>query len=223
MPLEQARNMEDYTGSLSCAGFHFIFTELTEGFWTHVKISLYVAAFVQIPLILYQAWLFLRPGLYMRDKIWFRGFFCAFILSGILGLIATHVFLLPEVCRFFLTYEVGSDFSGVPRLRINLEARIYTYSSLILNLLFWSSIVLQVPSLALVSARAGLIRETSIIKKRGVAYVILATISCLTAPPEVMNQILVITSFILLYEITVCILLFIRCWKIHEKRLSQSL
>jgi Sec-independent protein secretion pathway component TatC len=75
-PLEEAHNARNeifnMTGELKEASFgeefHFIFTEITEAFMAATQLSMFMGLYMQWPIILYQLWLFIKPGLYQYES-----------------------------------------------------------------------------------------------------------------------------------------------------------
>ena len=86
------------------AGSSFIFTGLTEAFITYFKIALVAALFLAAPVILYEVWMFVSPGLYEKEKRYifpFIGFGSPFFITG--GLFCYFV-VMPTIYHFFVSY-----------------------------------------------------------------------------------------------------------------------
>ncbi len=121
------------------AFFHLIFTELTELFFVQTKLATYITFFFLFPIIFYQLWLFLKPGLYLFEKNIISFFvFLSFFLT-LLSLFFTYFFILPSACKFFLSFDSTTGFV------INLEAKMDKYLSFILNLFLLFYFFFQIP------------------------------------------------------------------------------
>ena len=82
-----------------------IFTGLTEGFFTYLKISLWGALFLAFPFILLQAWSFIAPGLYHQEKKAFLPFMIATPFLFFLGGALVYYLVFPLAWKFFLSFE----------------------------------------------------------------------------------------------------------------------
>jgi sec-independent protein translocase protein TatC len=119
--------------------FHLIFTELTEIFFSQTKLATHITFIFLMPMIFYQIWLFLKPGLYKFEKNVFWLFvFLSFFLT-FLSLIFTYFVILPSACHFFLSFETIKGFN------IYLEAKMDKYLSFILNLFLLCYLIFQIP------------------------------------------------------------------------------
>lgn len=113
--------------------FHFIFTEITEAFEAATELSIYVTLYALLTIAWYHTWSFIKPGLYEYEKkmLSFHAAVCC-ALSGI-NIIITYYVILPATCKFFLSFEMsGAEAlqNGIT-MQIQLEAKIYTYLSLV--------------------------------------------------------------------------------------------
>ena len=177
-----------------------IFTGLTEGLITHVKLSLYSGFILSFPFIISQIYLFLAPGLYKKEKnILLIYIFSSAILFG-LGVSMVYFFVIPSAWKFFLSFErLGSESS----LPIFLEARISEYLDLILELIIGFGLAFQLPVILVILISLDLIKINSLIKFRRYAIVIMFIIAAILTPPDVLSQITLALPLLLLYEISI--------------------
>src|SRR5690606_22443902 len=104
-----------------------IFTDLTEVFFTYIKVAFFFAAFITCPLFLTQIWLFVAPGLYRNEKQALAPFLAASPLLFLLGASLVYFVILPFAWDFFLQFQTpGSE----DTLAIQLEAKVAEYLSL---------------------------------------------------------------------------------------------
>ena len=178
-----------------------IFTGLTEGFFTYLKISLWGALFLAFPFILLQAWSFIAPGLYHQEKKAFLPFMIATPFLFFLGGALVYYLVFPLAWTFFLSFE--SPALGTTLLPIELEARIGEYLSLVMTLIFAFGIAFQLPVLLVLLVRAGLITTQDLIKRRKYAIVLGFIFAAILTPPDIISQICLGGSIIILYEISI--------------------
>src|SRR5690606_26473521 len=82
----------------------FIFTGLTEAFLTYFKISVVAALFLAAPVILYEFWMFVAPGLYENEKKYVYPFIFFGSLCFIFGALFCYFVIMPNIYRFFVSY-----------------------------------------------------------------------------------------------------------------------
>ncbi len=171
-------------------GDKLAFTALADPFMLYIKVALLAGIFVASPIILLQVWLFIRPGLYPRERrmVWpFIFFTTAFFLSG--GYFGYRV-AFPMVVRFLL--GVGSDFKQV--------VTIQSYFSMMSKILLGLGLVFELPILVFFLARLGLVTARMMIK--GLRWAILAIFivaAIITPTPDIATQTVFAVPMILLY------------------------
>ncbi len=175
-------------------GQKLAFTALTEPFMMYIKLSFITAIFVASPFIFHQLWLFISPALYKKEKrlvfpfVFFTTFF--FILGGAFG----YYYIFPWACRFFL--EVGKDFMAI----ITIEE----YFSLAFRVLFGIAVIFELPVLAFVLAKIGILTSSFLIKYFKYAIVIIFIIAAIITPtPDMVTQSLFAAPMILLYILSI--------------------
>lgn len=172
--------------------------ELAAQFFTHIRVSLYVALIVAMPFIFYQIWTFVRPALYENEKKVVRR---AFGFAGILfyiGIAVGYLLVFPLTVRFLGTYQVSAD---VPN-QISLNSYIGMFVSLILIM----GIVFEMPALAAVLSRFGIITKEFLKKYRKHAIVILLVIAALITPSgDAVTLFFVAIPLYCLYEVSILV------------------
>lgn len=183
------------------------FTKLQDPFMTYIKVSILAAIFVASPIIFFQFWKFVAPGLYQREKkyaIPFVIFTTFFFAAG--GLFAYFI-VFPFACRFFLS--MGADFRAV--ITIN------DYFSLALKVILGIALVFELPTLVFFLSRMGLITAKWMTKKFKYAVLVVFIIAAIITPtPDPVTQSIVAVPMLALYGISILIALF------SEKRKKQK-
>ena len=175
-------------------GEQLAFTELSAPFMLYIKVALLTAIFVASPVLLLQLWLFLKPGLYRRERrlavpfIVFTSLF--FIAGGYFG----YLVAFPMVVRFLL--GVGEDFKQV--------VTIGTYFSMMSKILIGLGLVFEMPMLIFFLARIGLVNARQLIRWfRWAVLLIFVTAAVITPTPDIATQTVFAVPMILLYLIGV--------------------
>ncbi len=174
----------------------FIFTSLTEAFITYFKVSLVAALFLAAPVILYEIWMFVAPGLYEKEKKYIVPFiiFGSFFFIG--GALFCYYVTMPVVYHFFVSYA-GTMIIPMPSLK--------EYMSLTLKMLIIFGLVFQMPLIAYYLAKAGIINYKGLAKKRRYAILGIVVLSAIITPPEVSSQLLMALPMYGLFELSVMI------------------
>ncbi len=186
------------SGSVGEFSIELINIEMAAQFFTHIRVSLYVALIVAMPFVFYQLWTFVRPALYDNEK---RVVKRAFGFAGILfyvGIIVGYLLVFPLTVRFLGTYQVSAD---VPN-QISLNSYIGMFVSLILIM----GIVFEMPALAAVLSKFGLITKEFLKKYRKHAIVILLVLAALITPSgDAVTLFFVAIPLYLLYEVSILV------------------
>ncbi len=174
----------------------FVFTAPGEGFFTNLKVAFVAGVFLASPLIFYQIWAFIAPGLYETEKrhILPVAFFSAlFFMSG--GLFCYFV-AFPFAFDFFMAYATG-DVKAMLSLSETL--------SFILQLLLAFGIIFELPLFVFFLARLGLITADWMRSMRRYAVLVNVVVAAILTPPDVMSQMLMAAPLLLLYEISILV------------------
>jgi len=177
-----------------------IFTDLTEVFFTHIKIAFFFGAFFSSPIFLTQLWLFVAPGLYKNEKKGLAPFLIASPILFFLGGALVYFVLFPLAWSFFLSFET---MGGGGTLPIELEAKVAEYLSLVMKLIFAFGLCFQLPVLMTLLARVGLATSKGMAEKRKYAIVGVFIVAAVITPPDPISQLSLAIPIILLYEISI--------------------
>lgn len=177
-----------------------IFTDLTEVFFTHIKIAFFFGAFAASPIFLTQLWLFVAPGLYRNEKTALAPFLVASPVLFFLGGALVYFVLFPMAWSFFLSFET---LGGDGTLPIELEAKVAEYLTLVMKLIFAFGFCFQLPVLMTLMARVGLATSKGMAEKRKYAVVGVFIVAAVITPPDPISQLSLAIPIIVLYEISI--------------------
>ncbi|OFW84059.1 MAG: twin arginine-targeting protein translocase TatC [Alphaproteobacteria bacterium GWF2_58_20] len=190
-----------------------IYTSLTEAFFTYVRVSFFSSACITLPVILGQAWRFVAPGLYRRERRAVFPFLIATPVLFFIGAAVVYYLVFPVAWKFFLSFE-GGTVSGLP---IQLEARVGEYLSLVMALVFAFGLAFQLPVVLLLLARAGLISAKSLTSRRRVAILLIFVVAAILTPPDVVSQVSLALPMWLLFEGSIAMI------RMQEKRHAMGI
>ena len=177
-------------------GSHAIYTTLPEGFFTRMHIAFVAGVFVSSPVIFYQIWSFIAPGLYEEEKrhIVPVAFMSAvFFISG--GAFCYFV-VFPNAFSFFVSYATDT---------IVAMPKVSDYLSFVLKLILAFGIVFEMPLFAFFLARMGIVTAELMRKVRRYAILGIFIVAAVLSPPDVVSQLLMAAPMLLLYEISILV------------------
>lgn len=184
-----------------------IYTGLTEAFFTYFKVAFFAGVFLTFPVLLYQVWKFIAPGLYRQEKRAFLPFLIATPLLFFIGGSVVYFVVLPTAWPFFLSFQSTGAETALP---IQLEARVSEYLDLVMVLIFAFGICFQLPVVLTLMARAGLITARNLVSFRKYAVILVFTIAAVLTPPDILSQIILAVPLLGLYELSILLIRYVQ-------------
>jgi sec-independent protein translocase protein TatC len=197
------RPLHDAMSEHGDTGQHMIYTNLTEAFWTNVRVAAFASAFLCFPIWAGQLWAFVAPGLYKREKKAFAPFLVATPVLFLAGAATVYYFVLPIACRFFLSFEQLAADTGPDGLPIELQAKVGEYLSLVMKFIFAFGIAYQMPVALSLLARVGILSSADLKAKRRYAIVGVFVAAAVLTPPDIFSQLSLAVPMLILYEVSI--------------------
>lgn len=180
---------------LDISGLTLIGTTVSEAFLTKIKISFAAAIIVALPVLLWQAWQFVAPGLYEHEKRYTR----SFVFFGSL------LFLAGATFCYVVVVELGLHFllQRYEAIRVEPLIRVGDYLSLVSRLVLAFGLMFELPVIAFFLSRVGLIDHRLLIRQGRYAVVGMAILAAVLTPPDLISQVLLMIPLGLLYGISI--------------------
>lgn len=175
-------------------GEKIIYTGLPEAFFTFLKVSLLTGIMLASPVIIYQFWMFVAPGLYKKER---RLLVPIILLSTIFfvgGSLFGYFVVFPFGFKFFLGFSSG-NIQALPSMK--------EYLGFASKLLLAFGLVFELPLVITFLARLGLVTVPFLKKSRKYAILIFFTGAAILTPPDVVTQIFMALPLMLLYEVSI--------------------
>lgn len=182
--------------------------KMTGQFASHITIALMGSLMIGFPFVIYQLWAFLKPGLKENER---NGAKNAVIYSSILMLVGSffgYFIVAPLSVHFFGRYQISEQ--------IENQFYLASYISMVVKSTFYSGLLFQLPIIAYVLTRIGLVDHLTLRKYRKHAVVGILIIAAIITPPDFITQIIVGVPVFLLYELGIVI-----SKKVGQKRTNK--
>ncbi len=174
------------------AGSKMIATGVITPFLIPIKVTLLVAFFVALPVVLYQAWAFVAPGLYSHEKR----------LIAPLVVSSSLLFLGGVAFCYFMVFGIIFKFiNNFAPKSISVAPDIESYFGFVMTMFIAFGVTFEVPIVVIVLVRMGLVTVEKLKQIRPYVIVGAFIIAAIVTPPDVMSQLLLAVPLCLLYEI----------------------
>ncbi|MBK9018400.1 MAG: twin-arginine translocase subunit TatC [Saprospiraceae bacterium] len=192
--------------------FHLITPDMGELFLTHIKISFLLGLVAAMPYIFWEAWRFIKPGLYEKEQnaSRFAVLICSFLFS--LGVLFGYFVISPFAISFLTGYELPG---------VESTPALSSYISYMLMFTMPTGLIFQLPVAAHVLAKIGLVSSSLMRQYRRHAIVVIVIVAAIITPPDAFSQILIALPLLGLYEISIAVVKKVEKQKAMEEKMDN--
>ncbi|RST57612.1 twin-arginine translocase subunit TatC [Siminovitchia terrae] len=170
---------------------------VTDPFKVFMQMAFVLAFIITSPVILYQLWAFISPGLLEKERRVTLGYIPVSVTLFLAGLLFSYFVLFPFVIRFMMSL------SG--NMEIQTTIGINEYFHFLFQITIPFGVLFQLPVVMLFLTRLGIITPAFLKKVRKYAYFILIVVAAFITPPDVISHMMVTVPLLILYEISIWI------------------
>lgn len=169
----------------------------TEPILAYVNVSVLAGLVLAMPIILWQVWGFIRPGLSRREQKSSLLFIGWGSFQFALGIAFAYGLLIPVSLHFLL---------GIGQYTFQAVISIQSYLSFVTTLMFWSGIIFELPVVLFLLAKLGIVTTPWLIQQRAYAILVIFIIAAVVTPTtDPVNLFLVAVPMVFLYEVSIFI------------------
>ena len=173
-------------------GAHLIATSVISPFLVPLKILLMAAFLIALPVVLYQVWMFVAPGLYSHEKKLILPLVISSTVLFMIGVALCYFFVFGQVFKFIQSFAPKS---------ITAAPDIEAYLSFVLTMFLAFGMAFEVPIVVVVLARLGMVSIDKLKEFRPYFVVLAFVIAAVVTPPDVVSQLALAIPMCLLYEL----------------------
>ena len=174
----------------------FVFTSPAEALFTELAVAFLGGVLLTCPMIFYQFWAFIAPGLYDEEKRYIVPIALSSALLFLLGVSFCYFVAFPFAFDFLLSYSKGD---------VQAMLKVSDTFSFVVQLLLAFGLIFEFPLIIFFLARFGLVTADLMRRMRRYAIIINVIIAAVLTPPDVISQMLMAVPLLLLYELSIFI------------------
>jgi sec-independent protein translocase protein TatC len=192
---------------------HLVFTAPLEFFFTKIKLAGFGAIVVAFPVLAFQLYRFVAPGLYRRERKAFLPFLVASPILFLTGAALVYFIMLP----FVLWFSLNQQIVGTGSVSVQLLPKVSDYLSLVTTLLLSFGLCFQLPVVLSLMGMAGLVTSKFLASGRRYAIVAVFVVAAILTPPDPISMMTLALPGVALYEISIlCV------WLIELRRRAEE-
>ena len=175
------------------SGTHMIVTDVTGSFFVPIKVTFMVSFVIALPVVIYQLWAFVAPGLYQHEKKLILPLVVSTYSLFLVGMSFAYFLVFPTVFQFMVHYNAP--------LGAEMSTDIDKYLSFAMSTFLAFGLTFEVPVVVVVLVRMGIVQLAKLKEIRPYVIVGAFIVAAVVTPPDVLSQLMLAIPLCLLYEL----------------------
>ncbi len=175
--------------------FDMIAIGISEKFMNHMYVTFWFSMIMGFPYFLWEIWRFVKPGLYIKEQksLNLFVFVCTFLFA--IGVLFGYFVVAPLAINFLVSYEITD---------VKSQSTLESYVDSMVMFTLPLGLVFELPVLAYILGKLGIVTASFMVNSRKIAFVILLVVAGFITPsPDIMSQLLVFAPLYTLYEVSI--------------------
>jgi len=172
-------------------GASLIATSVISPFMTPFKLAFFVALFAAMPVVLYQVWAFVAPGLYRHEKRFALPLLVSSIILFYVGIAFAYFAVFPVMFQFFASTTPAG---------VTMMTDITSYMDFVLTMFLCFGLAFEVPVVVVLLVLTGLVKVEKLAEIRGYVLIGIFVVAAVLTPPDAISQTIMGVPMYLLYE-----------------------
>nr|WP_222934381.1 twin-arginine translocase subunit TatC [Caulobacter sp. 17J80-11] len=195
-----------------------VFTAPLEFFFAKLKLAGFGAVILAFPVIAWQLYRFVAPGLYRRERKAFLPFLVASPVLFVMGAALVYFVMLP----FVLWFSLNQQIVGPGNVQVELLPKVSEYLTLVTTLVLAFGLCFQLPVVLSLLGMSGIIDSKALASGRRYAIVGIVVVAAVVTPPDPISQLMLAAPLVLLYEVSIWCVRLIEMRRRRQERLEQG-
>ncbi len=178
-------------------GYVFVTLEPAELLLQYFTVALITAILVALPVIIFNVWAFMRPGMSGTENRVFGLVIFTGLICFIIGILFAYKVMLPFMLRFLIGISEGTA--------IESSISVAKYLSFLFTIFIIFGIVFEMPVVTVSLTRLGLLKTAWLVKARKFVIIVIFFVAAFITPPDMVSQVMVALPMLLLYQLSLII------------------
>lgn len=200
------------TGMGEQYGYEYVYIAPQELLMQYFSVALIAALCIAFPVIAYNIWAFMKPGLRKNENFLIRAALICGLGCFIVGVFFAYYIMIPFMLHFLIDLSRGSD--------ITASISVQSYLTFLFSIFLIFGIIFELPVMSVVLTQVGILKTDWMRKGRKLIIICIFVIAALVTPPDIVSQIMVAIPMIALYEVSILISSVLL--KVRKKRQKEE-
>ena len=174
------------------SGSSMIATQVTSPLMAPLKLVFFSALLITMPYLFYEMWMFMSPGLYMKEKAFIAPLMLSTIFLFLSGVAFAYFIVCPIIFKFFI---------GVAPESISVMTDINQYMNFVIKLIFAFGMAFEIPVATFLLIKSEIVKKETLVKARPYLVIVFFVFGMLLTPPDIFSQLFLAIPMWVLFEL----------------------